>query len=55
MERIIDISNFDNLKNVLIHFLVIHGDIPLENITNKLVSFVANGINVFFKMWNSLI
>jgi hypothetical protein len=42
MERIIDISNFDNLKNVLIHFLVIHGDIPLENITNKLVFFVAN-------------
>jgi hypothetical protein len=50
MERIINISSFDNLKNVLIHSLMIHGGIPLENITNKLVSFVANGINVFLKM-----
>lgn len=47
MKQIVDGSNLDNLTKVLMSFVKICEGISKENITNKLVSFGANGVSVF--------
>jgi hypothetical protein len=47
MKQIVDGSNLDNLKKVLMNSLKLCGGISKEHITNKLVSFGANEVSVF--------
>jgi hypothetical protein len=47
VERIIDGFNLDNLTQFLIKFLIINGKLIGETITNWLMSFDTNRVNVF--------
>jgi hypothetical protein len=44
----------DNLTKVIIEALKIHGNVSNANITTKLISFRANGVNVFQGLHNAI-
>jgi hypothetical protein len=54
MEWIVDGSNLDDLRRILVHFLQFNGGIPTNNIVNKLVSLAQMELDYFEKnfKWN---
>jgi hypothetical protein len=47
LERIGNGGTFDNLINVIIHFLVVFDGMPKVDLANKVVYFYANSITTF--------
>jgi hypothetical protein len=47
LQQVVDGATSNNLKHILVNVMVLYGDLTQESITSKVITFVANGVNVF--------
>jgi hypothetical protein len=47
MQQVVDGATSNNLKCILMDVMVLYGDLTQENIASKLITFGADGVNVF--------
>jgi hypothetical protein len=47
LDKVLEGSNSDNLTKVIMQALTIGGELPRDQIAQKLIYFGANGVNVF--------
>ncbi len=47
LQQMVDGATSNNLKHILMDAMVLYGDLTQESITSKVITFAADGLNVF--------